>query len=654
MSQEESSGKAGQGLREGKPRPGKERFSVERIAENIRRQVELGRKVERLACDQTAVREHLAEGAPRSRQQQRWLDRQLAEMAGRELRLRKRDDAYVAEVLRRKAPLEGIFNATGPTDVDELLHVMEADLGGLPLFAALSPPSTRVEPESGKTVQARFMYPPQVLGLVSMISRYMSVVGAPEVMEVVLTDPRYMSLLSFTLEEVEAGATRRSVGLTGKTRDGRSGKFEDAGEMGPVRNSGRSEEYRGALSSETVAGYEGALPPEALEATMNGLVRAVAQARLLPKKILGVLDSTGLESVPSCLGTGAVRKKVKVETKARRPRTVEVTIRGFKVWVLMDAETAIPLAIRFSTIEKPENECVREIVLQAKQNVEGYCTLVGLAVDRGFLDGDFLWWAKQEQGIDWVCPAKEGMLVTKEARDRVTEVLVRKKQGAESPLETAERLAGRSHVKLDGVSFFEAHVGLGREPLLLAGVDDLTCTEFYGEGGANSSRLNSKHFRPTPLHATVVLNWPDRPPEDRQDENDHDGEANGPVVLLSPIPEAASVRFQRYDQRSLIENRVNREAKEHHSLGTSLVRTMEGTRSATYFSLMALLLARVLEIRIEQAEAAADRRAERLGLRRYRRKVRIETRHKVMVYADGRMGLIKVWEFAKLAGYSFG
>jgi len=194
MSQDDDGKKAVEGKAKRRIKAGKERFSIERIGENIRRRMDLGRQVDQLACDEVAVLASGGGSEPRSRQQRRWLDRQMETLAGRELRLRQRDDAYVVEALRRRTPLEAVHVATGPTDVDELLHVIEADFKVLPLLAALSPPDTRVDPESGKTVQARFMYPPQVLALVSLLSRYMSVVGAPELMEVVLTDPRYMSL----------------------------------------------------------------------------------------------------------------------------------------------------------------------------------------------------------------------------------------------------------------------------------------------------------------------------------------------------------------------------------------------------------------------------------------------------------------------------
>jgi len=630
----------------------KSRFSAERVGENVRKARGLGRQAERLAEDKAKLSEKEAGAAGSSRQHRRWLERQQEKLAGRELRLRERDDEFVEEALRRKMPLEGAFNAEGATDVDELLYLLESDLKVLPLLEALRPPDSH-ENESGKTVAARVMYPSLTLNLVSLISRFLSAVGGPEVLSVVLTDPRYMGLLSFTLEEVREGTTKRSVGLTGKTRSERGGKFEEAGEMGPVRNPGRAEGNRGAFSSQTVAGHEASLEPQALEEAFNGLVQAVAARRLLPRKVLGILDSTGEESVPSCVDAGKVKKTVKLDSKARRPGTKEVMVKGFKMWALMDAETGIPLAIRFSTIEKPENDGVRDIVLQAKKNLEGHCTLVGLAVDRGFLDGDFLYWLKKEEGIDWVCPAKEKMLVTQEARDRVSEVLKLKRRGQETREETASRLARRSHEKHDGVSFFEANVGPGRQLLLLAGVENLYCTDFYGPGGANSSRVNSKKYRPTALHATVVLNWPDRPDDDRQDEKQHDEENKGPVVLLSPIPEAGNTRFLRYDQRSLIENRLNREAKQHLGLGSTLVRTMDGMRTATYFSMMALLAFRVLEIRTEEADAAVDRRAEKLGLVRYRRKLKVENRNKLILYVDGKMGMLYVWDVLRLAGAEF-
>lgn len=61
-----------------------------------------------------------------------------------------------------------------------------------------------------------------------------------------------------------------------------------------------------------------------------------------------------------------------------------------------------------------------------------------------------------------------------------------------------------------------------------------------------------------------------------------------------PLPTAESglFRYDQYDARSLIENRLNREGKQHFGLGTSLARNEAAMRSATVFSTLALMLHR--------------------------------------------------------------
>jgi hypothetical protein len=364
-----------------------------------------------------------------------------------------------------------------------------------------------------------------------------------------------------------------------------------------------------------------------------------------------VLDSTGLEVAPSFPGAGVVRKAVKVDSKARRPRTLEVSVRGFKVWYLMDVATGIPLAFHFAPIETSETASAKALVVQAQVNLGDRSRLVSLAVDRGFLDGDFLWWLQHERHLDWVCPAKAKMLVTAEAQRCVAEALAALAQGAEPPLATAQGAAkqGCTH---GGVSFVARIEGRGRAPLVLAQVEELLDTDFYGRGGSAAAALHTRDFAPTALHATVVLSWPDRRPEDRQDEQTHDPDApgSGPVVLLSPVPEVGFQRFDRYDERSLIENRVNRDAKQHFALGTSLARTPEAFLAATVFSTLALVFHRSLALHRERMVEHLDRRGEPLGVLRYRRQCALEHHDRLIVVVDDRYGIFRLTEFARLAG----
>ena len=243
--------------------------------------------------------------------------------------------------------------------------------------------------------------------------------------------------------------------------------------------------------------------------------------------------------------------------------------------------------------------------------------------------------------------------MTAEARQRVLAVLSAQRAGNEGPLPTARRLARRGE-EHDGVRFVEQGRGSGRDTLVVAQVDDLRCTDFYGPGGSSSSRQNSKGYEPTPLHATVVLNWPDRSHQDRQDAEEHDEVSDEPVVLLSPVVEPALVRFDRYDERSLIENRLNRDGKQYFGLGQSLARNEAAMWTATVQSTLAIMLYRALERHREQALEDFDRRGERLGVVRYRRQMMLRNRGRIVVTVDGYYGLLTFREFAAMAGFDMG
>lgn len=203
------------------------------------------------------------------------------------------------------------------------------------------------------------------------------------------------------------------------------------------------------------------------------------------------------------------------------------------------------------------------------------------------------------------------------------------------------------------MTFFERQVKSGRETLVIANVEELLETDFYGPGGSSSSRVSSKKYRPTPLHATVVLQWPDRHAHDIKDEREHDEEAKGPLVQLSSEKEPGFVRFDRYDERSLIENRANRDAKQYFGLGTSLARNLQAFWSATFFSTVSLMLYRGLQLHRERMNEAAERRGEALGVLRYRRQQMIQNRGRVIVVVKEHFGIFSFHEFAQLAGFEF-
>lgn len=632
---------------EKRARQGRREAAAKTIRHNVQAARSSWREAERVAEARTALTREEAEPAP-SRQVRRNREQRRDGLEERAVRLLVRDDEYIQSVLNERKKVDGAYPLEGATDVDELLWVLVDYLDLLPALEEVAPEPTYFDEKQGKEVRRRFMYPPVLMNVLSIIIRMLGLDSGPEVHTELLTDERWMALLGFAPQEVLTGHTRRGEELSGKTRAGEGGRFEEADELGPMRNRDDLKERRGVLSSQTIAGYEERVPLEKLVALVNLAIRRVAEKGLFKKKVEGVLDTTNLEVSPTFEGAGIVRRKVKAQTKSRKPRTIEMNIRGFKLWVLMDSCTAIPLGVAMDTIETADITLAKAVVEQAKTNLAGYAVLAGLAVDRGFLDGDLLWWLKEDEKVNWLCPGKENMNVTNEARTMVAGALKKATHADEEPLETAIRLAIMNK-ESEGVSFHLRMLSEGRQPLVIANLDGLYDTDFYGPGGSSSSRVHSKHYRPTLLSATVVLNWPDRSRHDREDETNNDEDSNGPVVLLSPINEVGFQRFDRYDARSLIENQVNRDGKQNFSLGTALARNSSAMHTAVYFSVLTVMLWRVLLVLQEQAEDA-DRRAERLGIVRYRRLLRLQNRGKVLVYIDGRYAILDMNEFLATVG----
>ena len=63
------------------------------------------------------------------------------------------------------------------------------------------------------------------------------------------------------------------------------------------------------------------------------------------------------------------------------------TVFGFKIWVVWDSLSKLPIAMRFTTIEVGDIKMAREVVQQAVDNVGDKVKIVSLAFDRGFIDG---------------------------------------------------------------------------------------------------------------------------------------------------------------------------------------------------------------------------------------------------------------------------
>jgi hypothetical protein len=152
-----------------------------------------------------------------------------------------------------------------------------------------------------------------------------------------------------------------------------------------------------------------------LEAVFNGAIRALAKAGVFGAKVTGIADGTDLETTERSRGGGQVTRKRRIEDRRGQVHEIEVTIYGWKVLLLIEAVTKIPLAVKVVKIHEHEALWTWALVTQARANLAGAVRLHTVGFDKAFLAGTDLWWLDQH-GITFVVPAKDHMAVTADAR----------------------------------------------------------------------------------------------------------------------------------------------------------------------------------------------------------------------------------------------
>ena len=512
-----------------------------------------------------------------------------------------RDDGKVALALHESKTVDKVHALNSAAFFDELFHYIR-EIGAWPLLESL---------DTQKREGA--MYPFIQFVLFTIMRSVGGVQSMLATRDLLLTDEALMAVLGFNAAQVEKGSTKR--GLDRQTQ--------------PVP-------IRGAFSFETVADNIVEIGPEKMAAMFNGVIRCLAAQKMFPKYIDAVLDATDDEATPT-YKTDDGRPVPKV-TREKRPdvranrhaKKIEVTVWGWKIWLLWEPTSKMPLALAIDGINESDNKNAYPVLEQARKNIEGHAIIRSLALDRGFLDGKLL--SKiDKDGILIYIPAKSNMNITQDARE-----IARRAAAAAANGKT-----------LDGCTYKErtrkVRHGAGKnatteeQTTIVVGIRDLPC-DWWGEEGA-TSKANSKTFQPKLLNATVVLRWDGAPKE-----------AEKEVVLLTTDSAVCPfVAFDKYDDRSLIENTCNREAKEAWFLEHHPKRSEAGVRTQAYFVFVCMaLVAAFREYKVQMGKA--EKRGEDTGISRFRRELAVANRDKIVVFIGDYFGIFRNFEFALLLG----
>jgi DDE family transposase len=494
----------------------------------------------------------------------------------------RRDDTRVARRLYRKQEVDGVYRLDEGAVLDDFFHFLQST-GVMALLEQVH--GAAIQREMVPYVQYVLLYGLKTLfGIKSMNA----------LSPLLFSDEAVMQLVGFNAQQVRQGICQRGAG-------------KRQGERPP-----------GPINPETLANQIVKLNLRDLERVFNGAIRALAKAGVFAKQVTGIADGTDLKTTACYRGCGQVTRKVHIEDTQGRVHEVEVTVYGWKVLLLIDAATKIPLAVKVGKIHEHEALWTRALVTQARLNLAGDARLHRVVFDKGFLDGTTLWWLNQQE-VTFVVPAKATMAVTADART----------QAAVGEEITVGR---RVHTVRHGQGKTARTECLATEVVGIAG---LTTYDQYGtpEHGRHSNR---RDFHPNPINAVVVRKW-----------HGKDYGPGGKTVFLTNAPVAKPLQaFGDYDDRSLIENCCIKAAKQQWELGHPPKKTERAVRVHVVFTLLMFALATAFRLQCER-EAMGE---EPVGWQRWRRQLLEQAREKVIVFAQGHYGIFHLAEYSLLVG----
>ena len=343
------------------------------------------------------------------------------------------------------------------------------------------------------------------------------------------------------------------------------------------------------------------------DSVMNAFNNSVRSLRGMLQSGTYALDSTIIETKPDFPGCGKTKRKK--EGRPNNPPEYEY-IFGFKLFVLYEVKSRIIVAMDIVPANESDHNYFLPMIKTGNYNCgKGRIQLV--IADRGFLNGVHLWELKHKMKIDFIIPAKSGMIIREDA-------ISLREMYKNKPL--AEWAYGKG--KCQGY-----------------GVDGLKSYFEYNPKGVKDNRKTNG----SPLNAVVVTTWR--------------GKAVSPekqVVLLTSLPvekDAASIA-KKYRLRSLIENCGFRELKQAAYLKHLPRRCGGNAENAAYIHIMLCVFAHTLFYAfLGWRKKQAPKQSDGECLRAWRRRESIKEGNKILIVAEEKYyALFEIAELLDILG----
>ncbi len=503
-----------------------------------------------------------------------------------------RDDVKVAQGLYAGQEIEEMHELSDAGLLDEFFVFLE-EVGMMQAFEQMRLPGAK-----------RMLVPTVQFVLLYLLKVLCGGQSMHELPRVLFSDLGLMELVGFNAHQCENGLTKR----------------------GDAQRT--TKKKQGPISAQCLADNISKLTEEEMERLFNQMVQFLAVRGFFSGKLLVALDGSKLPTPASYEGCGKLKQTRSVTIKGQKEAaTEEYYVYGWKVLVLIEVQTRLPLAMKLVKIQEYEGRWLIPLVEQAQANLGAAAQIASIVIDRGYLDGADLW-QLHHKGLLFVVVGKSNMAVVQDA------------QGVAK----GERARVRERVVQHG------HGKTARQERLrteLVGIEALTSYDSYGEAD-QAQHMHRRDFVGQPINAVVVRRWENHVPK-----------GGGTVYLTNAEVGDPFAIFDTYDWRSVIENGIFKEGKHPWHLLRFPKRSEAAVVVHGFFTLLVMALCTAFRLWQAQTASTPTSATQVLptlssallggeGTARWRQRLREENRDKIIVFIGQAYGIFHLAEFAVL------
>lgn len=503
-----------------------------------------------------------------------------------------RDDAQVAQGLYAGEDIEEMHELSDAGLLDEFFVFLQ-DIGMMQALEQVSLAGAK-----------RMLVPTIQFVLLYLLKVLFGGQSMNELPRVLFSDLGLMELVGFNAHQCENGLTKR----------------------GDAQR--KTKKKQGPITAQCLANNISKLTEQEMERLFNRMVQLLAQEGFFSGKLLVALDGSKLPTPQSYEGCGKLKQTRSVKVKGQQEAvTEEYYVYGWKVLVLIEVQTRLPLAMKVVKIQEYEGRWLIPLLEQAQRNLGEQAHISTVVIDRGYLDGEDLW-RVHHKGLLFVIVGKANMAVVQDAQGLA--------KGEHAVVR--ERVVNHGHGKKATQQHLRTEV---------VGIAALTSYDSYGEAAYTQS-AHRRDFVGQPINAVVVRRWDNRVPK-----------GGGTVYLTNGDVSDPFRIFDIYDWRSVIENGIFKEGKHPWHLLRFPRRAEAAVLVHCHFTLLVMGLCTAFRLWQARSISTPPSPTESLptlssallggeGTARWRKRLQEENRDKIIVFIGQAYGIFHLAEFAIL------